>query len=263
MARSFNGTSQYASVPIDLSSYTKVAIAMWLWTTFPADRAIAEFGYSASAATNHLEIYTTSSSTILVGASSSSGQSNYAEFAQPSASTWHHYVFNFDRAIATASAYGGSVYVDGVAQTTTLSSFPSPGQLAGNFTNDTLYLMSRLGSSFFLSGLLGGSAVYPGVNLSANEAMFLAYGGNPLRCATQPISFIPFWGYDATDSDYGSARASVILGNSPTRANNPPVRPFTKKSESPLIEVAAGGGTTRSKLRGLASGSILLGGLVT
>ncbi len=94
---------------------------------------------------------------IAVGIQDSVTTSKYRSesFDRPSAGIWHHYCIVFDN-----STNGGDItpYIDGVEQATTVYNNTKDQSTA--FKTDTLYFMSRAGSSLFGAGNLDDVRIY-------------------------------------------------------------------------------------------------------
>lgn len=188
MARQFNGTSDAASVPLDLSLYNTISVAFWLyWDAFASnDHLAAE--YTSNYNSNNGFIIDPNSGTVF--AIGLHGPSLYwtDNFARPSAAAWHHYMFVFDR-----STPANIAYVDGVAQTLTTGTHNAGSY--GNFANSTLYLMSRNASTLFAGGRMAEVAIWGGIQLGSGEAQALADYRSPLTISRDRlIAYMPLEG---------------------------------------------------------------------
>lgn len=156
----YNGTNQYSSVAVDLSAFTRVAVEFWSnWATYnPTDQLAMEYTVLWQGNKGFV-IDFTSSAGIFFG-SGGSGADNFSDtFAHPSATVYHHFVFDMTR---SGSSSLNLAYVDGVPQSLTTSTHNA---LTGtSFANSTLYFMSRAGSSLFCSpnSVIDEVAVYGG-----------------------------------------------------------------------------------------------------
>jgi hypothetical protein len=155
----FNGSSDFGTVPLELSSTSQLTVEFWLrWDHYGNDDALAmeltpnfnetlggflvdpnapEFGGSFG-----------------VGIGTGAGR-NSVFFARPSAGVWHHYAFVLDSTAPAASEI--TPYVDGQPVSFQQGSAGSGG---GPFANSTLYLMSRAGTALFGAGTLDELALY-------------------------------------------------------------------------------------------------------
>jgi len=88
-------------------------------------------------------------------------------FTRPSANEWHHYVIVIDN---TTTAGDITVYVDGVAQSTTV--YINTKDKSSNIITARLYMMSRAGTSLFGQGILDDVRVFNRV-ITAEEAKLL------------------------------------------------------------------------------------------
>lgn len=164
----YDGSNDYASVSLDLSAYSALTLAFWLWWDAYANDDHMALEYTADGVAN---------SGFYVDPNQSAGVAEVAtgpavsvgtwRFTRPSAAAWHHYVCAFDRSVSTGLT---GVYIDGQLVTRTGGSSGTPG---GNFANSTLYVMSRAGSSLFGAGRMGDFRVTAGRAVGDAEAFAL------------------------------------------------------------------------------------------
>ncbi|HXD56178.1 MAG TPA: N,N-dimethylformamidase beta subunit family domain-containing protein, partial [Solirubrobacteraceae bacterium] len=155
----FNGSSDYGTVPLDLSGTNKLTIEFWLkWNSYANNDALAmeftpnfnENGGGFLVDPNASQFGGTFGIAIGTGANR-----NSIFIQRPSAGSWHHYAISID-----TTAPGTNVitpYVDGAAVP-----YQQDGSANGQgaFANSTLYLMSRAGSALFGAGQLDQLAIY-------------------------------------------------------------------------------------------------------
>ena len=123
-AARFNGTSSFASAPVNLSTLRTITVEFWLrWNAFDTsdDLAMELTPNSGTNAGGFLVDPDESASGLgKFGLSMRQGPDwtgyNNAFFDRPAAGFWHHYAIVLDRSAAAAGEI--SVYVDGVLQTT-------------------------------------------------------------------------------------------------------------------------------------------------
>ena len=161
-AASFNGTSSFASAAIDLTAQNKITLEFWLkeasWGTTDA----LGFEFSTNQNTNAGTFLvdpnlSTPSGNVNFGVSKGDGTNyNQGSIPQPSANAWHHFVMLLDRTVSTPP----TAYVDAVVKTTTPSINTTMGD---NFASNTLYIMSRAGTSLFNTGTMSKVAIYAGL----------------------------------------------------------------------------------------------------
>ncbi|HEV3259451.1 MAG TPA: LamG-like jellyroll fold domain-containing protein, partial [Gemmataceae bacterium] len=108
MARSFNGSTDYASATLNLSGVQKATLAFWFWKdSFANDDQVAlehspnfnltpGFIVDPNAASGSFEIDL-----------SSGGAYCQAKVTRPSASAWHHYAATFDRTLGPGGQVTG------------------------------------------------------------------------------------------------------------------------------------------------------------
>ncbi len=180
---SLNGSNQYGTAKLDLSATSAVTLSFWMnWNSYANDdRLAAEFTSNFNNSTVGFMVDPNSSAAgggqFEAGLRGDVGY-NQVVFARPSAGAWHHYAFVFNKAAGAATQV--IPYVDGAAvpYTKTTSSANT-----NKFGADTLYLMSRAGSSLFGAGAIDEFRVYKRA-LSASEIQTLAAGASAL----QPIA---------------------------------------------------------------------------
>jgi hypothetical protein len=153
-ADQFNGTSDYASVPLDLSGTKVITVSFWLnWTAFANNDQLAmEFTPNYNNSTGGFLIDPNSGSwpgNFEISLKGDAAGYNDWNISRPSAGAWHYYTVVLDKSQPAASEV--TVYLDG--------SQPSATQVlnannTNNFANSTLYFMSRAGASLFGTGTL-------------------------------------------------------------------------------------------------------------
>lgn len=168
---SFNGTSDYGSVPLNLSGTRTITLGFGLtWTTFANNDALAmEFTANTNTAAGAFYIDPNDSQTgsiaCTLGASTTLCTNG---FPRPAAGVPHRYDWALDR---TATTVAGQIagYLDGVPQPMTgYASQSTP--VSDAFADDTLYLMSRAGSSLFGAGSLAWLTIHSRIRPPAEIA---------------------------------------------------------------------------------------------
>jgi YD repeat-containing protein len=168
-AARFDGTNDFASASLNLSTNNVITVEFWLkWNAFANNDDLA-FEFTPNSNTN--------AGGFLVDPNESGGQFevshrqgafntgyNVLWFARPSATAWHHYVLVLNKGANANSEI--TVYVDGAAVTGTR---PLTTNNTDNFANSVLYFMSRGGNSLFGAGDLDEVAIYTRA-LTAAEA---------------------------------------------------------------------------------------------
>jgi YD repeat-containing protein len=158
-AASFNGTTNSASAPVNLSDTSKVTVEFWLKVNqYNGDDNLAmEFTPNFNAASGGFIVDPNApqfGGTFGVGLGQGASRNNIF-FARPSAGAWHHYALVMDTTQPAATQI--TPYVDGSPVTYQKM---DTGTGAGTFQNSTLYMMSRGGSSLFMAGSLDEVALY-------------------------------------------------------------------------------------------------------
>ena len=155
----FNGTSDFGSIPMNLSATSHITVEFWLkWNKYSSNEDIAlemtpNFNINAGGflVDPNAAQY---GGTFGVGIGKSTTR-NTVFFTRPSAGVWHYYAFVLDSTQPGSSQI--IPYVDG--QPVSYQKANS-GTGAGAFANSTLYLMSRAGASLLGPGTLDELAIY-------------------------------------------------------------------------------------------------------
>lgn len=236
MARSFNGTSDFGSVSIDLSVTPRLTVACWIyWNSFSADgdRAL-EYGTDWFTQ-NGFELRPNhGSGTFRIGTGDGVNQ-EVKSISRPSGAAWHHYAVSIDRSLG-AGAQLVSAYVDGFGVTMT----PVASQdIPGNFGNRTLYLMAHGGVAEFGGGRMADLALWIGSALpSAVDAGALAAGrrANWGGLSVQPAYYWPM--IDGSGAPAAGGGAITWVGGAPI-ADPPQLDPFGVASAGMLWQLQA------------------------
>lgn len=229
-----SASSQALQTPaLNLGGITKLTVAWWMWVdSFTTNADNLAFESSANFNSNPGAVFcdaspsTPDTGKVAIGPSKGDGISyNTVSIPQPSAAAWHHYVAVMDLgAWATATAANCAVRsfsLDGVAQTLTAQTLI--GLAPTDFGNLVWNLMSRNGSSLFLSGRMDGFRIWANRLLSAAEVRQLYVEdrkGNPNRyrwCSTRTFwstqtvtPATPAWGFEAWYPDVVQSRPAMI-----------------------------------------------------
>lgn len=235
MARTFNGTSDYGSVALDLSAYNKLTVAVWMqWDAFSNnDDFLMEYSPNATSA-NAFFIDPNDSGGVFGFYLKQNGLAglNSAFATRPSAGVPHHYVITFDR--NGTSAQQIQAYIDGANWNITQVGIAA---VSGNFDNTTLYIMSRAGSSLFGAGRLADLAVWGGVLGIEADATALTTG-IALPSDLYRDNLIGYWplcGVDSPEPDQSVTNADMTIVGT-TRSKHPKNNPlcFVSASTVPL-----------------------------
>jgi hypothetical protein len=152
-ALSYNGSTDGSFAAINLSATTTVTLSFWMkWATNANDDHLA-FEYTPNYNTNAGGFMADWNSSSYGGGKFETGMGKgdgtyWTDlFTRPSAGTWHlvHLVFNRSGSINKA-------YVDGSFQSLTTGTRTASG--VGNFSNSSLYFMSRAASALYAAGTL-------------------------------------------------------------------------------------------------------------
>ena len=149
-AQSYNGSTDYASAPLDLSGTHVVNVSFWLnWTTNADndDMALEFTSNLGGTGAFDADINSSLGGVVLIAQRGNVGL-NSQKFTRPSAGGWHYYSFTLDTSQAAANET--TVYLDGSPIGTLWDNTDN----SNNFTNDTLHFMSRNNASLFGTGIL-------------------------------------------------------------------------------------------------------------
>lgn len=231
-ALSFNGTSDFGQIPMNLSASKTITVDFWLkWSSYANNDALAmEFTPNFNNTSGGFLVDPNSSYGKFAVSIGKGGSRNVAAFARPSVGAWHHYSFVLDTTQPGATTI--TPYVDGLPVAYTNQGYGATG--AGNFANSTLYLMSRGGTTLYGTGTLDQVAIYNGA-LTANQILdhYFSNGTNqpptasftgPAQTApNQPVTFDAGGSTDPQGKivDYqwdldGSGTYATDTGSSPT-----------------------------------------------
>lgn len=164
----FNGTTQYATTSLDLTGTGHIAVEFWTLSAFnTGDGVTCEFGATYTGVSGGFVVDLNSSNTpntscfIGMGSNLNSPRPWSDTFPKPTASVWHHFVFDLTLNGASSATI---TYVDGVVQTLTTSTHDA---LINDttFANTTLNIMCRNGGgpgSLFCADTLDEFAIYSG-----------------------------------------------------------------------------------------------------
>ena len=153
-ALSYNGSTDGSFAAINLSATNIATLSFWMkWTTNANDDDLAfEYTPNYNTNSNHGFIADWNSSGFGGGRfETGMGNGNFSYwsdvFARPSAATWHLIQLVFNRSGPT-----NKVYLDGSLQTLTTGTHSASGM--GNFSNSSLYFMSRAANALNAAGTL-------------------------------------------------------------------------------------------------------------
>jgi hypothetical protein len=176
LARSFNGTSDFlnSASSMTLGSTTVLSVSFWLYWNANASNDLLALESSTN--------YNSNSGAFVIDPNGSSGGgfvsnvkvgSAYLQCHsnQPTAAAWHHVLIVWDITTTTNTCHQ---YIDG---TDTGATVTSSGN-SGTFTNQTLYVMSRAGTSLFGAGRISDITIW-NTALTSGNATSLAACGNP------------------------------------------------------------------------------------
>lgn len=190
ITNAYNGTSSdFSTIPMDLSDYAKVTVSFWLWWDAYGTNSRLPVFYASPAASKTGFYMDGNSATgnFLAGVFKSNTFSQYT-FARPGAGVWHHYAVHIDLALAASLV---AVYVDGF--TTTISANLNNKTAGGTFTAaDTCYFMHNPSSApnTFSAGRMMNFCVHKGL-LTSTEIVRLMQNPYQQFCSQEGLSLLP------------------------------------------------------------------------
>ena len=180
-----------ASTLSALSGSSRLAISLWLNTTFAADDDIIlelSTNSNSNAGTFKIIANESSSGTFWIDVVGDIGKTA-ASIPSPSNSAWHHILINVEFANSALTEIE-SWYVDGSAQTMTKVYVNNNN--TGTFGNYTLYVMSRANSSLFADGAIADLCIWaPSSAISSGDAATLAGGARANTVRNSEIAY--YW----------------------------------------------------------------------
>lgn len=207
MARKCNGTSDKLTLTLDLSAFSLVSVAGWLWMDNLGSAERMGISSSTSVGTIssfYFEPRSSHGAVCEISLTRNSSQFWSDSFPQPSAAAWHHYLLVCNRATPLNKAY-----VDGAPQT--LATILHNAGAWGNFAAGTMTMLGY-NTSLFTPGRLAEVAIWGGVEITAGEAKALAIGASPETVHPDGIVFhTPLFGTDSPEPDYSGKQHSVAL----------------------------------------------------
>jgi hypothetical protein len=218
MARTYNGSSQYAYVDTGLSLGANDAIwvSLWLWMNNSA-AAYGVFNIGISGSTNHYRRITTSGGTVLAG-TGGAGTSSTASAAISGSSQWHHVLAEWGSATSrTVTVNGGTPGTNTTNQP--VGSAPSHIRLA-----------STLNLSAYLAGRLAYVAIFSGTP-DAQDYIDLSGSGVAADAWHPTLTYsaanlLAYWDLDGSASPEpdGVASNDLTLVNTPTGSTSPAIQ---------------------------------------
>jgi len=161
-----SGSAACASIPLNLSAYTKIVLSFWMyWNAFANDDDLAmEFTANGASTSGGFGLDPNESATSrfqIFG--NGGGNAGAKSFTRPSAAAWHHYMVGLDMSV---SGFVSSVYVDGVSQSLVVD---VTGNTTVSLANSTLYLFSRNNANLFAAGRMQNLVIRGGADLLESE----------------------------------------------------------------------------------------------
>lgn len=216
-SQAFNGSSQSASVSLDLSSNSVISVCAWVYVNalIGTDQNFWELtGDSLITAGGVGCIWEAHPYvTLFVGGTGGGfGSCQACNYTPPSTGAWHHYVATYDRSLGPSREL--DLWIDGVLQTPVVTFINSS---TGNYANSTFHVGARTNSTNWLAGKIAGLTIY-NESLSAADIKSLAAGLHPMK--VRPSKIIRLWMFDNGLIDLRSSAA--LTNNGSTQASDGP-----------------------------------------
>jgi len=213
MSQAFNGTSQSASVALDLSGQSIITASAWLNLGAFASNAQVIYEFTAdglgTAGGFSLQRETSGGLTVLMGSIYYAGI-----YTQTIAGSWHNVVTTFDK---TISNHNANLWIDGALQTPTTEFFGSNG---GAFANSTLFISSRNNTSLWSPSPIQELAFWGGESLASGDIKQLAAGLTAKK--VRPSKLINFWPFENGLIDVVGGKTMTNNGSSASY-DSPPI----------------------------------------
>lgn len=155
-ALAYNGTSNYASVPINLSSTSQVTSSFWINRTYgTTDSTLQEYSANFNSNITTFGLFPDDATDcgaageFMIGINGNNGY-NQPCYDQPSSGAWHYFTVVYDLTQPLASQV--TLYIDGVLQPNV--GFVNENLDSGQFGNYTLYMGARGGTTQFSNGTI-------------------------------------------------------------------------------------------------------------
>lgn len=225
MSRKGNGSAQILTAAVDLSPYSVLTVAYWLWWDAYASDGKAAFGNAPSAGVNLCYETPNSFNGAFFEIGMYTGLFWADSFPRPSAAAWHHYTIVHDRATPKHLAW-----VDGVAQT--LSTIVHTAASYGNFGNGSCRFLTDNITNYG-AGRMAEVGVW-GVQLPASAAVGLASGADPL--GVSPANLVGYWPFlgDSPEPDYSGKQLSATVSGA-TVVNHPGVQSMMRRRRRAVV----------------------------
>jgi hypothetical protein len=239
MARSLNGSTQYASVSSwSLGGSGDVTMSIWAWATSWNQTGVL-FDHQPSFGDWDFFFENPPANLTLSGGNNSS-LVKYAS-SNLSGSTWYHLA-------ATIVGTTGTIYVNGAQAAT--------GTVVATTGSTNTLNVGRYNNFYYFTGQLAEPAVW-NVGLSANEMLALGTG-KAVPWRIRPASLTGYWplfGLQSPEPDLSGKGKSLTLTGSPPQANHAPVKLFTpRRITQPILPAPGGGLFMPCPMSGLGAG---------
>ncbi len=227
-SRIFNGSSDFlnSAATLDLTAYNQLSGSYDVnWTTNANNDALL-----AELFTNFNNCNTggkrcfiidpndSASTAYAINLHSQAASSSTCTFTRPSAGAKHRIAWAWDISVNPNTC---AVWVDGVAQTTTTGGTLTA--TADTFENQTLYLMSRAGTTLFGTGTLSRFAIYGGHILTNTEGQNLTSTSSCTSptTITGNVLYLPFNGVSPETDNSGGGHSFAVTGTTTGTATCP------------------------------------------
>jgi len=232
LSRVFNGTSDLASVTVNLSGQGSATISAWMMQTAAVGSSKIVWEYGQGATQRGFDLVCVGATTLLRSYDTVNSWGD--TYPTPSLNVWHHYLW------MVQSGSFNRVFIDG--NDTALTNGGHGGG-ATTWTNNQLTIGARTGGSLFFPGIVAEFAIWNGFASSTlgsvgpgdpagHIAKALANGGAVVDARALPDVYIPFLGDPSPEPDYSGPGCGPAVLTGTTVVKHPGCRSILMPSLS-------------------------------
>lgn len=235
MARDFNGSTQYGQVALNLSAYSTLSVAFWIYVdSLPGagDYDIyLEHTANGGGTNGGFAVYSGGTEGFNLYHFGNVGGSN-ATYTALATGAWTHIVAVFDYTLATNEV---NYYLNGALQTA--NTRPVNSNNTGTFANSTFNVAARNAASLHADCKIAELAIYAS-DIGAAGAAMLADGFSPAMVG-KPFRYWKLFG--RVSPEIGEQGSPITLTNSPAQYEHPRIQyPSKPQVIVPTVTAAAG-----------------------
>ncbi len=221
-SRGFGTTFGAGTTDIVQSGYSTVAATnftygSWIWVNGAGGGSLGKLFIRQANSSNEAIGFNGVLATMkLTTAWSGGGQFHWTT---PSSNAWHNLCITYNN---SSSANVPVVYIDGVSVSVTTDATPS-----GTYTPSAtaMYIGNAASAARVWDGKLAEIAYWNGSLLTANECKAFALGMSPLKLHGGPSLYLPLYGYQSNEQDWGPSHVTQTITGTVGR-NHAPVQTY-------------------------------------